>query len=240
MLERRIYSSNILQTSDIKRESLSETIDIGTLCNLTMSRIYKPYRRPKQKLISWFMLGHYFSHPCICLRHHLLIFLRPNRERGRSSFMLEDQFGNFRFWIHARAKSHSSVKCICPEVHMFCSPLERENSRSICSSEGSHTRVKLLCLHVCSSVESHARARPLFQQKFEKCFKVSRHRTGARSVRLALVLSSQPLCLTLRFHAFGDHGLLASYGAKPIGAGLGRDTLNCGSLGSPKNLSGFD
>ncbi|GMQ05631.1 hypothetical protein CsSME_00050584 [Camellia sinensis var. sinensis] len=167
------------------------------------------YRRPNQKLI------------------------KRERERGRSGFMLEDQSGNSRFWTYARAedftKSRSSVKCICLEVYMFCSLLERENSRSsedlIRSSEGSHARAELLCLHVCSSVESHARARPLFQQKFEKCFKVSRHRTGARSVELALVLSSQPPCLTSRFQAFGNHGLLAGCNAKPIGAGLGRDRV---------------
>ncbi|GMP29229.1 hypothetical protein CsSME_00004427 [Camellia sinensis var. sinensis] len=28
-----------------------------------------------------------------------------------------------------------------------------------------------------------------------------------------------------RAGAFGNHGLLAGYGAKPIGAGLGRDSL---------------
>ena len=32
-------------------------------------------------------------------------------------------------------------------------------------------------------------------------------------------------CITVK-QAFGNHGLLAGYGAKPIGAGLGRDKIS--------------
>ncbi|GMP51770.1 hypothetical protein CsSME_00017871 [Camellia sinensis var. sinensis] len=72
--------------------------------------------------------------------------------------------------------------------------------------------------------------------------KVFRHRTVARSVRLSpcfvkptfvphfkvpdlfkLRLLLGCLRFTLSVSAFGNLGLLASYGAKPIGAGLGRD-----------------
>jgi len=55
-------------------------------------------------------------------------------------------------------------------------PVEREFHASsifeIRSSEESHARAEIFCLHVRSSVESHVRARSLFSENFEKCFKV--------------------------------------------------------------------
>ncbi|GMP67220.1 hypothetical protein CsSME_00027284 [Camellia sinensis var. sinensis] len=46
----------------------------------------------------------------------------------------------------------------------------------------------------------------------------------ARECTLERGLVSHTRAVKLPSSAFGNHGLLAGYGAKPIGAGLGRDT----------------
>ena len=128
------------------------------------------------------------------------------------SFVIKSK--NSRTLIHARARNftleralwvyapplkrwvlRSSVKCIYPEVCLFCSPLERGKPRSsegLCHTleRGSSARrawisciqhffislqpawAELYCLHVRSSEEIHAQAWTLFSASFEKCFPI--------------------------------------------------------------------
>ena len=133
------------------------------------------------------------------------------------SFVLEDQSGNSRFWIYARAEDftlerRTSRSSVHSEYMHFRSSVESHDrawnayaQKFMCfavrSSERIHARVRVWfsrssvsrapierenCASstfswVCSllerensqsSVESHARARPLFIANFEKCFKV--------------------------------------------------------------------
>ena len=63
---------------------------------------------------------------------------------------------------------------------------------------------------------------------FEKVFSHTDFLSSLDIFHLLFWLPPAPvLCITVFTdkQAFGNHGLLAGYGAKPIGAGLGRDRL---------------
>ncbi|KAF5934344.1 hypothetical protein HYC85_030515 [Camellia sinensis] len=109
------------------------------------------------------------------------------------SLSLEVQSGIPRFCTSARAEKVALERGFRASSisALFYSPLERRIGRS--------SGVMCLKLERASSGDF---THPVF-----------RHQTAARSVRVTPVLSSQPMCLT----AFGNLGLLAGYGAKPIG-----------------------
>ena len=57
-----------------------------------------------------------------------------------------------------------------------------------------------------------------------------------------LASASPLLCITVFTvkQAFGNHGLLPGYGAKPIGAGLGRDTITYNQIKNSMRRENFE
>ena len=78
------------------------------------------------------------------------------------------------FTVRSSEGMHSRARTCVSRSSEGRAPVEREfhasSTFTVCSSEKSHARAELLCLHVRSSIESHARARPLFSENSEKCF----------------------------------------------------------------------